>query len=996
MGANDEAGDGLPPLVDSPSPMDSAPTVPTLPPGGGARSEPTALPSDLLPLPNVEADSQPLPDAPRNERRPPPDPTAPILPGTYRITSVYPLNGTRMFYDRLPIANGLDMTVIRGGVQLVTESPQFGVIDIQADSIIIWRKVDPKGKGIRVGPNGEQIEDSKTPMEMYLEGNVIVRQDERKVAGNGDQRTYRAKSAYYDLLTDRFIGLDAELSMFAPGLISPTRVNSPKIEQYRPLVPAPNGGFTLGLTQIRADHSVSTGSRFPNPGYQFNSRSIDVTRVPTTIKPFGGNKPPVTTDDPDAPPPDPNAPAPQDLTWLIDARQNVFWMGKVPVFYWPRFVTEADDLQSPVRQFGFSTNNYFGQQVLTDWNAFRLLNLRKPKNIDLWGIDIDYLSARTKTFPALGTELGWNGDDLINDLNDPYRQVRNPEPTWLKQYFGFLDVWGLRDYGNDILGSGPAIITNNVAAGKKGYQRGSPGVPAFQDFRGRFTMRHMQRFLPDDDEHTYEDLRAQIEVGAYTDRYFLEEYYKRLFDAGLDQETLAYVIRSKENWAYTLWTEGNTQPWQTETQWLPKLDYYRLGDSFLNDNFTYFQHSGIDYANVHTASEVNNRNIFAYMPYDPISNTSGSWSSGRAVTAHEVDLKLNLGDFFRLVPYTQGQLVGWTDQINGQEVGRAWGGAGVRAEAMAWKAYPWVENEYLNVHGLNHKINFEADLRDAWSNVRLNSLGVQDDLDDNTYETVRRYFALTNYAGGVLPAQYDPRNLILRRAISPITGTSDIQATMATLHLGLHQRLQTKRGPEGKRRIVDWMTFDVDTTYFPYASRDDFGKPFGQNMYNWQWFIGDRTSIVSYGWFEFWKITGNPIFNTNVDRHNDPFGLNMITTGININRPPRGSLFVGYTIVDTGPITTSALTTTINYWLSPKWYSTYSTMYDFGDAILLSASCSLTRIGADYLTSLSLNVDPQRQSYQFSVVVSPRLSPNAKLGGNGSSSSFDPRYAPTQ
>ena len=41
-------------------------------------------------------------------------------------------------------------------------------------------------------------------MEVYLEGNVVVRQDERKVAGNGDQKTFRAKQAYYDFRTDRF------------------------------------------------------------------------------------------------------------------------------------------------------------------------------------------------------------------------------------------------------------------------------------------------------------------------------------------------------------------------------------------------------------------------------------------------------------------------------------------------------------------------------------------------------------------------------------------------------------------------------------------------------------------------------------------------------------------------------------------------------------------------------------------------------------------------
>ena len=884
--------------------------------------------------------------------------------------------------------------IIRGGVNIVTRSEQFGEIDISADNAVIWRRVPQDGKSVATGPNGEEIEDAHAPMEIYLEGNVVLRQDERKVAGTGDQKIYRAKQAYYDVLYDRFIGLDAELGMFAPGLIAPARMKSPRIEQYRPLEMAANGTWVYGLQHIRAAQTQATGSRFPKPGYRINSKSIDMTRVPSTLQsnPNSG-KTVGNKDDPDPP---------EDLTWRIDARQNVFKMGPVPVFYWPRVLMDAEDIEPPLRQFSFRSNNYFGQQMLLDFNGFRLIGARKPKFIDLWNVDVDYLSARSKRFPALGTEIGWTGDDLFNNLSDPYQQVKGAAPSITKDYFGYFDIWGLYDYGRDILGTGPAIETKVPSLGKFGFQRGvtSPdtalnGVPAFTNPRGRFNFRHMQRFLPDDEEHLYEDLRLQIETGTYTDRYFLEEYYKRLFDTGMDQETLLYGIRQKQNWAYSIWTEANLQSWETETQWLPKVDYFRLGDSLLNNWFTYYQHTGVDYANTHVASEVNNPNIFAFLPYDPISNTSGVLKAGRAYTNHEIDFKVNLGDVVRVVPYLQGQAVGWTNQIAGNEVGRVWGAYGLRAEMMAYKVYPSIQSELFNVHGLNHKINFEADYRNAVSNVRLDQIGVQDDLDDNTYETVRRYFALTNYAGGILPMQYDPRHLILRRTLSPITGTTDVQAAIETLHLGIHQRLQTKRGPEGRRRIIDLMTLDLDTTYFPNASRDNFGKPFGQNMYNYQWFIGDRTSFMSYGWFEFWNITGNPIYNTNTNKNNNPFGLNMITTGFSISRPPRGNVFLGYSIINTGPVNTSAPTTTASYWLSPKWYGSTSLMYDFGNRILLSAMGSLTRIGADYLMSVGLSVDPQRQSYMFTLTVSPRVSPNLKLGSSAATA-FDARYAPTQ
>src|SRR5206468_6824510 len=131
-------------------------------------------------------------------------------------------------------------------------------------------------------------------------------------------------------------------------------------------------------------------------------------------------------------------------------------------------------------------------------------------------------------------------------------------------------------------------------AGKAGLQRSS--VPPFQQERGRVDFRHNQRFLPDDEDHKFEELRLQLEAAYYSDRYFLEEYYKRLHDVGMDQETLAYGIYQRDNQAVDIWVEANPMNWQTETQWLPRVDYYRLGDSLLSDWFTYYQHSGVDYA----------------------------------------------------------------------------------------------------------------------------------------------------------------------------------------------------------------------------------------------------------------------------------------------------------------------------------------------------------------------------------------------------------------
>jgi len=967
-----------------PAEADQLPLAPdAIPLGPGDAPTLVDPPSGLLPLPDGSARTPQAPAAPTGPGQ---DADVVVIQGTQRETSIYPRGLGTIQFEALQVQpDGTQILIIRGGVNIQTRNLEQGIVDLEADNVVIWLRKRGDGDPTRLDTNNKIVTGPDQPLEFYLEGHVVFRQDQLRLQGRADQRTYQAERAYYDVQKDQLLALGAQLELFAPGLITPAKVKSPRIFQYHPQVIGPDGVPRAGtLSAIQAEQTVTTGSRFANPGYRFTSRSIDIRQVVDnealanpTGKPFDRD----------------------DLTWQIDARQNFFFFGPVPIFYYPRINVEADDLDPPLQSVTFATNNFFGQQFRTRFDVFNLLNIRHLPEIDVWNLDVDYLSARDKKPGqgiALGLESGWYGKDLLNDIRDPYHKNPTTPPSALTSYSGYSDVFGLFDGSRDVLGGGPAVITNspnNNAAGRAGFNRISN--PTFQDFRGKSITRHMQSLMKPDAPFD-EDFRVNIETGyvGRTDRNFLEQYFKRQFDTGLDLENLIYVLRQRENHAFTLLAETNLQTFQTETQWYPKGDYYRLGDSLLGDRLTYFQHTGADYANVHTAAEVNNKTIFAYLPIDPISNTNGTFKSGRLHTAHELDLPVNLG-FMRITPYVQGQAVGWDNQIAGHAVGRIWGAAGARADITLWKAFPEAESELLNIHGLNHKIDFVADYRDAYSNVPLNSLGVQDDLDDNSYEYTRRYFALTNYGGGILPPQYDPRFLILRRGLSPITGTTDIQASINTLKLGIHQRLQTKRGQEGKRHITDYMVFDLDTTYFPQSARDNFNKPFGQNFYNYEWYIGDRTSIVSYGWFEFFKVTGDPYSQNNNRLRNDPFGLHIVTTGLSITRIPKGNIFIGYTVVNTGPISTSALNAAYSYWMSPKYFMTAGTSYDFGNGLLLGASGSLTRIGADYLTSVGLAVSPLQHSYQFVFEITPRLSPNLKLGSGagGGLTRPDPRFA---
>jgi len=102
---------------------------------------------------------------------------------------------------------------------MVTKTPKNGVVDIEArapscgDTLTLRRA--------RRSTVQRRADRERQPADgVYLEGNVIFRQDENKSAGKADQRTFRAPRAYYDFWrTDG--GSQRRGRLFAPGFISP-------------------------------------------------------------------------------------------------------------------------------------------------------------------------------------------------------------------------------------------------------------------------------------------------------------------------------------------------------------------------------------------------------------------------------------------------------------------------------------------------------------------------------------------------------------------------------------------------------------------------------------------------------------------------------------------------------------------------------------------------------------------------------------------------------
>jgi hypothetical protein len=148
---------------------------------------------------------------------------------------------------------------------------------------------------------------------------------------------------------------------------------------------------------------------------------------------------------------------------------------------------------------------------------------------------------------------------------------------------------------------------------------------------------------------------------------------------------------------------------------------------------------------------------------------------------------------------------------------------------------------------------------------------------------------------------------------------------------------------------------------FPHSNRDNFGESLGIIEYDWVWNIGDRTALVSDGWFE--TIDGGPrVFNA----------------GAIFNRPDHTSLYLGYRQID--PLESKAVIAAVTYALSAKYAVTASTTWDFGTENE-NSTVMLTRIGTDLRMSMGLSYNSLLNNFGVQFEIVPNLIRGGRSGG---------------
>jgi hypothetical protein len=874
--------------------------------------------TDFTRLPPVDAaihtaQQLPQPFTP-DQTVPAPGPTLPPH-SSFRSVKIFPRSeGMGPNFESPITPQGERVVVLSGGVNVVVQGLSvegvpaafgpLGDIDIETDRVVIWG-VDTQSA------MGGATQSSDMPLEIYMEGNIVFRQ--------GDRTVY-ADRMFYDVRRQVGVVLNGELIAAVPlGPDTPyagiVRLRAAAIRQ-------------LDNAHFSAQNGLVTTSRLEDPSYALTADQIT----------FEDLQAPITDPLTGTPAIDPATGRPAAAhRRMAEASNNYLYVGDVPVFYWPTLATNLEQPSYYINNARIRNDSVFGTQALLELDAFQLTGIQAPAGVK-WNFDLDYLSKRGFGYGS-GVEYG---RDTFFSLNGPTT--------------GRADAWFISDHGVDNLGRDRRDI-----------------VPE-ESFRGRTFWNHRQHLVGG----MLDDWTVQAEVGWISDRTFLEEYYENEWDNNPDQHTGVRLKRTFDNQSLSFEANGQVNDFFTETQWLPRLDHYWLGEPLIDDRLTYFEHTNLAYANIGVASTPTNPTLLAQFERFPWEEDSAgnpiSGNGERFVTRHELDLPLDFAPY-KVVPFVLGELGHWGADINGNDVDRGFINTGVRASIPFWYADPTIRDPLFNLNGLAHKVVFDAQFSYAAANEPLNRFPLYDSLEDDSQEEFRRRMFFAPF-GGILPGTYyipgapssidpkfDPRFYALRYGLQDWVSSpsSEIADDLLALRAGMHHRLQTKRGGLGEERIIDWITFDTNATWFPNDDRDNNGSPIGLINYDFHWFLGDRFSILSDGY---------------ADTFGD--GLRTASVGFLVNRPRTGNFYLGFRTA-TGLFEADVLTATVNYRTSPKWIASASSSVDFGPTGNIGQSVAMTRIGESLNVTVGANVDASKGSVGASFLVEPRLLPNSQV-----------------
>jgi hypothetical protein len=782
--------------------------------------------------------------------------------------------------------------LVWGGITLYS-GDENSIIDISTDRAVIWIK--GMGAGNQGLPNFSNLH--REQVELYLEGHVEIRYAHLIGPAADVQQLVLADRGYYDMGRNVALLGDCEVIYRLPGLAIPIHLQAKEVRQ-------------LDLNNFQANEATFFASRLPSdPDLKIMTGDLSLQLREIPHKGVFGT----TAFDPLT------HGSLKDIQLYGSANDVQFRFLDTPVGYLNHAEGDLRHPFGPLEDVRVKTDKVFGTGLRVGLDAFQLFGIEQPDDTH-WHIDPLFYSRRG---PGLISEFQTSG---VGAFGFPGR------------YDTFVRAQIQDDNANT------DILSRNR----------EPLVP--QELRGLFSLQHRQELN--------ENWTFQTQVGYFSDRNFYEQWWKQHFDEDINQETYVQLKYQNENLALTGMVKPNIRDWVNESADYPRLDGWLIGQDFFN-TLSYFGHASAGFYRFNTSSDLAPP-YFAtpfpdqfnrYRPLPPSSDMPNkpTFNTVRLDFMNEVDLPLHLG-IMNLTPYALGDGAFYSEGMDGDSHDRLYYGGGMRAAIPFSRLYSDVQSDFFNVHGIYHKISFEADYRWTQSTVDFRRLPLIDRLDDDATDQARRDLRVYRIMNNINPNLatsdlYDPQLYALRRGYLDSPDNLD---DMEYLRFGMRNRWQTKRGIAEAERTVDWITFDVFASYFPNETRDNYGHPFGLIDYDFRWQIGERTSLLSNGVF-------------------DPFqgGARGVNVGLLVERTERLRFFFGYYRLD--PVGTNALVFSTSYIVNPRYSLSWTSSYDFGSGKNLGESFVITRTGSDIQVGLGFGWDPLRNNFTATFELYPTV-----------------------
>jgi hypothetical protein len=567
----------------------------------------------------------------------------------------------------------------------------------------------------------------------------------------------------------------------------------------------------------------------------------------------------------------------------------------VPFFWLPYTSGSVTERGAALRNVILESGSRFGFGVRSEWGLFESLGVLPPADLDV-SYNLDYFEKRG---PATGAKVDYRGGYITETTKE----------AW--DFIGRVDSYIIKDHGDDRFGSERAVIEPE------------------DEIRQRVLWEH-QHFFPG-------DWQLQLRGGYSSDPTFLEEFFEREFDTGLPHDASVYLKRQRDSEAFTLLlqyptndfvTTANEVQEQVQVERLPEMGYRRIGDSFGQDQLTFFSDNTFSSLRFHEseASLAEQGYRAGQSPGIPSFGTTGTDDQRvlRGDFRQQIDYPLTFGQF-KLVPYVLGRYTAYTNAPDDNFRDRFFVGTGVRVRTAFWKVDDAARSSLWDINRLRHVIEPELNVFTSAQTHDRNSLFIYDE---------------------------------------PIDAINDVTA----FQVGLRQRWQTKRGGAGRFRSVDFFTLNVEGDFFLNQPDDDTLAPTGFRGLFFPSLPEASVPRNAVNADAAWRVSDTTAVLSDVQYNLDELQLATTALGVAVHREPRTSYFTGVRYI--GQVNSTIATIAANYELSAKYALSFTQAFNLGDRRNENSSVTVIRRFDKLLLTLTLYYDAvdDESGFRFGII----------------------------